>query len=304
MDEFQNGLISSNEYRIASGRKDVESDLADSLLMNPNLTPIANTKKKMEEAPQAQMGGAPPGAMPGMPPGIPAGAPPEGAPAPDPTTMEGAMQLAGAAPAAPGVETTAEPMAPGQMSAIANAPLQTKADIEWENSSNMALSRWTQILDRSLERIFERQQRVVLEKASGAKARKQLATGSLDIETIFNRDTWARQMEEDIKPVLTSILNDARDMYTEKKLPTKPFTKEDAIAHVNSQIERIKQINDDTFGELSASMFTSLNAPSEDDRNTLFRSSVVSIFTNVLGKKRPEIAEAEARRAWNAGIQG
>lgn len=306
MDEFQNGLISSNEYRIASGRKDVESDLADSLLMNPNLTPIANTKKKMEEAPQAQMGGAPPGVPGAMPPGMPMGAPPEGAaPPPDPTTMAGAMELSqGMEQAPPAVETTAEPMAPGQMSALASAPIQTKADIEWENSSNIALNRWTQILDRSLERIFERQQRVVLEKASGVKAKKQLATGSLDIDTVFNRETWARQMEEDIKPVLTSILNDAREMYTEKKLPINPLTREDAIAHVNSQVERIKQINDDTFGELSAAMFTSLNAASEDDRNTLFRSSVVSIFTNLLGKKRPEIAESEARRAWNAGTQG
>jgi HK97 family phage portal protein len=306
MDEFQNGLISNNEYRISSGRKDVQSDLADSLLMNPNLTPIANTKKKMEEAPQAQMGGAPPGAMPpgAMPPGGPEGVPPEGVAPPDPTTMAGAMQLSGQPDAgAPAVETTAEPMAPGQMSALANAPIQTKADIEWESSSGIALNRWTQILDRSLERIFERQQRVVLEKASGIKARKQLGMGALEMDSVFNRDTWARQIEEDIKPVLMSILTDARDMYTEKKLPVKPFSKEDAIAHVNAQVERIKSINDETFEELSASMFTSLNATNEDDRNTLFRSSVVSIFTSLLGKKRPEIAESEARRAWNAGVQ-
>jgi HK97 family phage portal protein len=47
--EFQTGLISTNEYREASGRKKVESDLADSLLSNPNQTPIANTEKPMNE---------------------------------------------------------------------------------------------------------------------------------------------------------------------------------------------------------------------------------------------------------------
>jgi HK97 family phage portal protein len=75
LQEFQTGLISANEYREGSSRKEVEADLADSLLMNPNLIPIANTKKKMEEN-EAQMGGAPgmPG-MPGMPPGMP-GMPP------------------------------------------------------------------------------------------------------------------------------------------------------------------------------------------------------------------------------------
>ena len=322
MDEFQNGLISTNEYRINSGRKDVQSDLADSLLMNPNLTPIANTKKKMEEGPQAQMPGAPgmPG-MPGMPgapgmPGMPGMPPTDAAPEgpPDATTMQGAMQIAAQAAeppapmgpndAPPEMATTEEPPAPQQMSALANSPIQTKVDQELDQASNIALTRWTQILDRSLERIFERQQRVVLEKASGAKAKKQLATASLEIDSIFNRETWTRQIEEDIRPVLTSIMNDARETYAEKRLPIAPFTREDAIAHVNSQIERINLVNDETFGELSASMFTSLNAPDEDIRSTLFRSSIVSTFTNLLGKKRPEIAEQEARRAWNAGVQG
>ena len=44
--EFQSGLISANEYRTGSSRKEVDADLADSLLQNPNLIPIANTKKK------------------------------------------------------------------------------------------------------------------------------------------------------------------------------------------------------------------------------------------------------------------
>lgn len=50
-------------------------------------------------------------------------------------------------------------------------------------------------------------------------------------------------------------------------------------------------------------MFTVLNIPDEEDRNTTFRSAVVSTFTNLIGKKRFEIAESEARRAWAAGIR-
>ena len=71
MDEFNAGLISNNEYRIGSGRKETESDLSDSLLLNPNLIPIANTKKKMEEPAQATIPGAPMGAAGAMPPGMP-----------------------------------------------------------------------------------------------------------------------------------------------------------------------------------------------------------------------------------------
>jgi len=56
--EFQTGLISANEYREAAGRKKVVSDIADSLLSNPNQTPIANTEKAMNEGAQVE-GGVP-----------------------------------------------------------------------------------------------------------------------------------------------------------------------------------------------------------------------------------------------------
>lgn len=86
LSEFQQGLISTNEYREASGRKKVISDIADSLLSNPNQTPIANTEKAMA-APGGTPGaegavpgaeGAVPGAegaVPGVAPEIQAGVP-------------------------------------------------------------------------------------------------------------------------------------------------------------------------------------------------------------------------------------
>ena len=49
LSEFQQGLISVNEYRHAVGRKRVDGDIADSLLANPNQTPIANTEKTQAE---------------------------------------------------------------------------------------------------------------------------------------------------------------------------------------------------------------------------------------------------------------
>jgi len=164
LQEFQTGLISANEYRDATGRKTVKSDLADSLLQNPNLTPIANTEKEMEQ-PNAQVPGMPgvpgmPPGMPGMPPG-PEGMPPTGAPVPpDMTTMQGAMTAEAGA-----VANTAAPIPEGQLSDSA-AYMQFKTGI-----SNEDLDRWTEILDRSLERLFERQQRVILEKANGQKCK-------------------------------------------------------------------------------------------------------------------------------------
>jgi HK97 family phage portal protein len=309
MDEFQNGLISNNEYRIYSGRKEVDSDLADSLLMNPNLTPIANTKKKMDQPVQAQVPGAPgmpgmPPGAPGMPPGAPAepGAMPE-APAPDPTTMEGAMQLA-AQQAAPAPEAAPEnavvPQPAGQMSAQIGM-FATKED-EWKTKSNTALNRWVDILDRGLERIFERQQRVVIEKATGIKAQKALAAGTLDIDSVFSRETWSRQMDEDLRPVLNAIIKDAGEIYAEKNLVVNPLTKEDIIRHVDAQMMRIKQINDETFTEIHSAMFTSFNIPDEQARANEFRNALVSTFTNLMAKKRTVLAEAEAKSSWTIGM--
>lgn len=309
-DELGQGLISTNEYRIGTGRREVESDLADSLLMNPNLTPIANTKKKMEEPAQAGVMGAP--GVPGMPPGAPGGPPPgpEGAVMPpDPTTMEGAMALAqqneqmAQSAGLPNVgppEQSAIPTAPVQASANQSF-MSTKSENEWNSKVEVTFNRWTEILDRSLERIFERQQRVVLEKASGAKARKQLVVGALDTESIFSADVWAKQMDEDIRPVLNAIITDAQTTHSEKSLVKNPIKKEDIIAHINSQMNRIKSVNEETAQEINNAIFATLNVFGEEDKAAVLRTSLIGTFTNLLAKKKSQIAEDETRRAWSMG---
>jgi HK97 family phage portal protein len=83
LDEFQNGLISGNEYRAETGRKRVDSDLMQAMLANPNLTPIGYTDRRFDSQEQAQQQAAMMG-QPGMPGVAAAGmmpqAPPPGAP--------------------------------------------------------------------------------------------------------------------------------------------------------------------------------------------------------------------------------
>lgn len=308
MDEFQSGLISNNEYRIGSGRKETESDLADSLLMNPNLIPISNTKKKMEP-PAAEMGGQPgmPG-MPGMPavpgqegmpplPGAPEQAPPvPGAPEPqlDPNTMAGALAQT-TMPTPEAAPTNAQsPVPPG--AASAEGPMMFKDD-------KQDIYRWEEILNRSMERVLERQQRVILEKVSGVKARKALFAGTLDIESIMQIDVWDRQMEEDIKPVISSIIQESWSIKSDMPMKKTSSIKSnvDFIAQVNSHMDRISKINFETKDFLSRAMFTALNIPGEEERASAFRSEVVAYFTTLMAKTRFDIAEAEARRAWNFG---
>ena len=307
MEEFQQGLISNNEYRIGSGRKETESDLSDSLLMNPNLIPIANTKKKMEQNAVDVPGGAP--GAPGMPPmpGMPGAVPPPGAaPVPgqeqlDPNTMAGALAqttIPGAPEAAPvSPENTAAPIPPG--AASAGQEIMYKQ----EDKDDQDILRWGEILNRSIERVIERQQRVVLEKVSGARAKKALFAGTLDIDSILNAETWDKQIFEDIKPVVTSIIQDAwSQKHGNDQIKSLGFKSNiDVMAQINSQVKRISEINTATKDFLSSAMFTSLNIAGEEERFAAFREQVVSYFANLMAKQRFEIAENESRRAWLYG---
>lgn len=309
LDEQSRGLISVNEYREGTGRKKVESELADSLLMNPNLTPIANTTKP---TPPPGQGGVPMGgpAVPGMPPGaMPPGMPPGAGPAPASDTMAGALMAEqGGIPGGPaipgmppGMPTQAGmPMAAGPEAAMGQMsdpqPLAYKED---GSERDVAIGRWEEILDRSLERVIERQQRVVLEKVGGRKSREFLNSGSLDSETILNMDVWSKQMDEDIRPVLSAIVKDSKSSYSEKSANYAGPAAGDIHAHLDAQMSRIKSLNEDTRSLLDMAIYNSYGIKSEEERLSALKTSIVGIYTDLLVKVRPEIAAAEARRAWD-----
>lgn len=325
LQEFQTGLISSNEYRIGSGRKETESDLADSLLMNPNLIPIANTKKKMEEQ-SAQVNG--PQGVPGMPggPGVPGapGMPPvEGvapgmmptvptAPGPevlDPNTMAGALAQTTLPPEA------MPPVTPEQQAPVAAEeepkPFAPQPETEQKSADEFeeeqTIARWEEILNRSIERVLERQQRVVLEKANGAKSKKALNAGTLEVDSILSPETWDKQMDEDIRPVISSIIQDSYASYNEHygaktgvKIG-KGIPRLDMEAQIESQMARIKRINHENLAEIKQMMFSSLSIIGEEQRASAFRGAVVSLYANLMAKDRFDIAEDETRRAWTFG---
>jgi len=314
MQELQAGLISVNEYRIGSSRKEVEADLADSLLMNPNLIPIANTKKKMEEG-TAQVPGAAPG-MPGMPgaPGAMPGMPPmPGAEQPplDPNTMQGAMMEAAA-----GDELAQSPLPPeaaagtpqtGQAqptTTTASAVIFETKSLE-ENESQFEMERWSEILSRGIERLLERQQRVVLEKISGAKSRKALSAGTMDIDSVMSVDTWNKQMDEDIKPVFSAIINDSienkQKSYESKGIKLKSVQPIEIVKAINLRLASVKKINNQVHSEITSMMMKSFNIQNEEERFTSFRQGVVEMYANLFAKEHIDIAEEETKSAWDFG---
>jgi HK97 family phage portal protein len=303
MDEFNNGLISVNEYRDLSGRKKVDSEIADQLLSNPNLVPIANTEKPFsieEQSPIAEAGAVPAGEGQGMPmEGAPGEA--EAAQQSQPGQPEGEETPAETSPA-----SMIEPIPEGRLSVPSGGMQYKTAEIiydEWDVKSEQSADRWAEILDASLERLFQRQQRVVTEKALGAKARKLMKDGTLSIDVIFDIDGWNRQMRDDITPVINGIINDASEMVSqESKMDSTPDqTEKDEM--VESQMERLEKVNESTKEELAAAILVAmaLTGDDEDQRNSLLRAAIAAIFANLLAKRRRTIAEHESLTAFNAG---
>ena len=298
MDEFNNGLISGNEYRDGTGRNTVESELMDSLLANPNLTPIGNTEKPFnpEQQQPVDMVGVeqgPPGAVPGM-----ELAP--GQPVPEVMAPEGA---------APVTETPTEPT-PEQEAALRDGAMMFKGlsdkrePEEWEIKAEQTVDRWTEILDRSLERLFERQQRVVIEKASGAKARKALTTRDLDVDMIFDKATWDKQLEEDLRPVLAAIVTEAAESSWEDGVPDgeEPISQKDLQQYLDEQMQRVKKSNETTREEILAAILVVMLLSGNEDRSSILRTALGAIFAELMGRRRRLIAEQESQTAYNAGV--
>lgn len=307
MSEYQTGLISGNEYREGAGRKVIDSELMNAMLANPNLTPIGYTNKKFV---QQQMG------APGMP-GAFGAVPPAGAPGgpmipgmgPVPA-VPGAPALEGVAPApqegmtaALQAEEVAATQA-GQMSqasAFGNQITTKSLRDDWDEKAEGSLNRWTEILDAALERFVERQQRVILEKAAGSKSRKALESGSLDYENIFDQRVWDKQLAEDMRPILSGIMNDAATIVSQEIGMQAEIDEKEAAEHLKDQVERFQQMNATTAKEIEGAVLISLSLGEGEDKMGMLKAALLAIFVNLLSKRKRNIAEHESHSAFNAG---
>lgn len=319
LDEFQNGLISGNEYRANTGRKRVDSDLMQAMLANPNLTPIGYTDRRFDSQEQAQqqqaMTGQPPGMpgvaaagqMPMMPPGAP-GAPGE-QPLPEPGSLPAQMvDLSGGQPqegmtATLNAEASQQMASPSALSAF-NEQMQAKsAEIrsEWEIKADSSSDTWTEILDRTLERFFERQQRVVLEKALGAKSKKAVDAGTLEVDSIYDASVWNKQLEDDVRPVLAGIVKDASQIASEQTGIPVDMEDEEVKEMLDAQMQRVQKTNSTTKDEVASAILIALALSDDEDRVGMLKAALSAIFINILAKRKRSIAEHESQTSHNAG---
>ena len=300
--EVQQGLITPNEYREMTGKQKVDAYLADSMLASPNLAPIGNTEEPMPKE-ETFPGGAPgagmePGAPPPEPEAGPEGAPPEGGAPPIPEPNEVAQ---------PELQPGEFPM-PKDNSEGMEVKHFDFAD-EWETKAAQDVDRWEAIFSRALERYFQRQERVVTEKVSGAKAKRLLNSGDLNIDNIFDKDTWNKQLREDLGPVIEGAMLEASVTAlksSDEELDTKD---DDVSAYVESQLIRAEHVNETTKKELAAALLLAvmLMGDDGDDAPTsakvaLLATTIGAVFAALLTKRLITTAEVESNAAYNAGL--
>lgn len=324
--EFSSGLITANEYRKATGREEVESDLADTMLANPNLAPIGNTERDMPYVDPAAQAAAVPGQMgmdPNALPGQPGAAAPQSGPYTGQQQGPAAPSITSGDPNAAILAEGAPPPSPEAVSAAQEAGFQVQGmslpfdgmstksddirfqiDDEYETKAARDVERWELILDRTLERFFERQQRVIMEKAGGAKAQKAFLEGRLEVSQIFDAAGWNRQIREDIRPVLAGIMLDGAESLSGDQGSSKSVNTLDEQYQqtLDAQTARVEQINTTTQEQIAAAIAEASGQADSDEGSVLLKAAILAVFLKAQSKRRQRIAEIEAKSAYNGGI--
>jgi hypothetical protein len=199
--------------------------------------------------------------------------------------MQGAMAEAAAGGTGDMAQTTLPPEVAGMAPATGAAPIPSgmasessggfqhkSAQSDEFDKSEMAIERWSEILSRGIERVVERQQRVVLEKASSSKSKKALMSGTLDLDSIFSIDTWNKQLEDDLRPVISAIVNDSyefrKESYSQKGLKPRALSPAIVKKHIDSQISEILTMNSGIRSSMEEMMMKLLTGFSMPARTT------------------------------------
>lgn len=309
LQEFGSGLISANEYREHTGRGRVVSDLMDSMLANPNLAPIGNTEKPtVTPEPGAAPAGAPPptvmqsavesGSLPGV-----EMAPQPGQPQQPP--VEPGMGFTPPEETQPG-QTAMAPQPGGALSEN-QGQMETKTaytpfddvDVKAANTTQ----RWTEILEIRLQKLFDDQERLVMEKALGEKSKKLISSGKMTTGSIFSQQAWDAKMDQQTRPILAAIIKEAAQS-TKSSFSdvSEEISEEELKEYLDTQMSRMQRSNQTTRDEITSALLVALAVPNEEERSALLKTALFAVFANLKNSRGRVIAEHEAQTAYNAGL--
>lgn len=290
MQEFNAGLTTANEYRNDTGREKVESELADSMLANPNLTAIGNTEKAMEPLPDpASLQAGDPNAQGGL-------------------GGDGQVPLDVQKGDFPIVDSSANPDTfagvsddPAQLTDLDGKTLENKNFEDFEVKALSDVDRWQDVFEGTMSRFFERQQRVVMEKARSKKVGRGLANGEADVGQIFDTKVWCKQLDEDLRPVIYGAYGDAAKSLD---IDFDEIDKDTLKSLADEQIDRACKLNETTAAAIATALFVAkgLKDETDEDRKKFLHLAVGAVYVEAEADRKSDIAENEAFTAYNSGL--
>ena len=114
-------------------------------------------------------------------------------------------------------------------------------------------------------------------------------------------------MTEDLRPVISAILNDAADLAVETngkadpQQSQQPVDQQEVQQYLDSQMVRMQKVNDTTKEEVLAAVLVVMLLSSDEDKSGILRTALGAIFASLVGQRRRRIAENETQSAYNAG---
>lgn len=168
---------------------------------------------------------------------------------------------------------------------------------------------WTKNLESTIRRFFDRQQRVVLEKAAGQKTRKLFSkrekilsdgpiTGPMQVslksavDSIYDQSVWDKQLREDVEPILRAIYEESVKAVAEDQ-SSLPEEIEDMISF---QLDRVLGMNSSTKNAIEKAIIASLLV---DDKTDGLTDWIKPVFEDTAIKLASDVASTEVTAALN-----
>ncbi len=186
--------------------------------------------------------------------------------------------------------------------------------LKFKEEQSVAYERWELIVERALQRFFERQQRVVTEKVKGAKMRRQYEAAQrwvkknpgveppdsvkfkIDPEQIYDEKVWDDQINQDVDPILVGVMEEFGTDVSSDFDPRSPESQK----YRDRQITRLKKINDTTKERIANVLAAAVALNYSLDE---IEEDLNPIFDDAIDNRAKRIATTEVVAAAGAAIK-
>jgi hypothetical protein len=133
-----------------------------------------------------------------------------------------------------------------------------------------------------------------MEKSMGAKTKKALSAGTMDVQSVFNMDVWQKQLEDDVRPVLFAIIQDAAET---AGLP-KP-DKKDMVAASAESLVQLQTLNEQIEKDIGTAIKSALGFFGDDSRVASFKETLIESYAQLDAKDRYAITSHVTSSLWS-----